>query len=89
MIEISINNVFNFLKYLKKTKIKIEFNLIGYENYIIINVNDYVIFNQKLINNLLIQNKFEIYWFADYEEMYQWGDFIIDESSLIHIIFIG
>lgn len=89
MKEISINNIFNFLMLLKKTKIKIEFNIIGYETYIIILFNDHIILNQKIINNLLIQNKFEIYWFKDYEELYQWGEFIIDDSSLIHIIFIG
>lgn len=89
MKEISINNIFNFLMLLKKTKIKIEFNIIGYETYIIILFNDHIILNQKIINNLLIQNKFEIYWFTDYEELYQWGEFIIDDSSLIHIIFIG
>ncbi len=89
MKEITINNIFNFLIFLKRTKIKIDLVLIGYETWIIISFNDYLIFNQKIIEKLLIQNDLEVYWFLNFEELYQWSEFIINDSTSVHIVFIG
>lgn len=89
MKEITLDNIFNFLIFLKRTKIQIELNLIGYETFIVISFNDKIIFNQRVIERLLVQNQLEVYWFSNFEELYQWGEYIIDDSSKIHIIFIG
>lgn len=89
MKEITIDNIFNFLNFFKKTKIQIEQFVIGYEEFLVISFNDKLIFNQKIIERLLIQNKLEVYWFLSFEELYQWGELIIDDSFKTHIIFIG
>lgn len=89
MKELSIQNIFSFFKILQKPKIKIEINLIGYDILIIININNVILYNQKIIDLLLIQSKYDIYWFNDFEELYKWGEFIINDSQTTHIVFIG
>lgn len=89
MKEITIDNIFNFLIFLKKTKIQIERFVIGYEEFLVISFSDKLIFNQKIIERLLIQNQLEIYWFLSFEELYQWSELVIDDSFKTHIIFIG
>lgn len=89
MKEITIDNIFNFLIFLKKTKIQIERFVIGYEEFLVISFSDKLIFNQKIIERLLIQNQLEVYWFLSFEELYQWSELVIDDSFKTHIIFIG
>lgn len=88
MQEITFTNLFKFI-IKNKTEIDLELFIIGRKLYLILFIKGNGVIYSKLLDKLLFLSLDNLYWFSNYQELYTFSDFIIDDKNWCNIILIG